>query len=57
MSVVSFQNFRTMSSRRVIKKTICGLHVLHGSLQTGHSTANWNVNSILEVCIINLNSD
>ena len=57
MSVVSFQNFRTMSSRRVIKKTTCGLHVLHGSLQTGHSTANWNVNSILEVCIINLNSD
>ena len=25
----------------------CGLHVLHGSLQTGHSAAKWNVNSIL----------
>ena len=25
----------------------CGLHVLQGSLQTGHSAAKWNIDSIL----------
>ena len=25
----------------------CGLHVLHGSFQTGHFVAEWNINSIL----------
>lgn len=25
----------------------CGLHVIHGAFQTGHSTAKWNVNQVL----------
>lgn len=25
----------------------CGLHVLHGSLQTGHKSSGWSVDAIL----------
>lgn len=25
----------------------CGLHVVHGVLQTGHKASSWNVNSVL----------
>ena len=38
--------------REIYQKTLlntgsCGLHVLHGSFQTGCSVAEWNINSIL----------
>ena len=34
-------------SDSIITIGVCGLHVIHGSFQTGHKAVNWNVNSTL----------
>ena len=33
--------------RQLLELGSCGLHVIHGALQSGHSAAGWNVNSVL----------
>ena len=47
-----FQELYNYDLKEIYQKTLlnlgsCGLHVLHGSFQTGHSVAEWNINSIL----------
>ena len=47
-----FRELYNYDLKEIYQKTLlnlgsCGLHVLHGFFQTGHSVAEWNINSIL----------
>jgi hypothetical protein len=43
----SLRNSRDEGDRKLLEIGTCGLHVLHGAFQTGHSASGWAVNEFL----------
>jgi len=43
----SLRESRDGDDRKLLDIGLCGLHVLHGALQTGHSASGWSVNEFL----------
>ena len=47
MTIGSFKTSFYKSSKKLLNICNCWFHKLHGSLQTGHSAAKRNINSVL----------